>query len=110
MFVEVESSTKDLHSGCFGGAVHEAMNDLVYLLNQLVDPNGKILVPGVYDKVCSLTQAERDKYDTIDFDPAEYLEETGCFKLMHKDKVDTLMHRWRFPSLTIHGNFFKNRL
>lgn len=32
---------KDLHSGVFGGAVHEAMVDLVYMLNLLVDKDGK---------------------------------------------------------------------
>lgn len=30
--LEVECSTKDLHSGVFGGTVFEAMSDLVYLL------------------------------------------------------------------------------
>jgi hypothetical protein len=32
-----------------------------------------------------------------------YLDESGCFKLIHDNKADTLMHRWRHPSLTIHG-------
>jgi acetylornithine deacetylase/succinyl-diaminopimelate desuccinylase-like protein len=31
------------------------------------------------------------------------LGESGCFKLIHDDKVNTLMHKWRFPSLSIHG-------
>ena len=32
-----------------------------------------------------------------------YLNESGCFKLIHDNKVDTLMHRWRHPCLSIHG-------
>lgn len=33
-FIEVESSTKDLHSGVFGGTIHEAMSDLMFLMNR----------------------------------------------------------------------------
>ena len=102
-FVEVESSSKDLHSGCFGGAVHESMADLMYLLSDLVSADGKILIPGVQDTVRPLTDQELKLYETIDFSPGDYLKDTGCFKLIHQDKQNTLLHRWRFPTLTIHG-------
>lgn len=45
---------KDLHSGIYGGSVHEAMTDLVFLMNSLVDQNGKILVDGLYNEVAPL--------------------------------------------------------
>ena len=45
------------------------MVDLVYLLNELVDGKGKILVPGVYDSVKPLTDEEKQLYDPIDFCP-----------------------------------------
>lgn len=102
-FVEVECSTKDLHSGVFGGTVHEAMVDLVAILNTLVDKDGKILIPGVCDKVAPLTEEEKKLYDPIDFDLEEYRKDTGTIKLIHSDKPNTLMHRWRYPSLSIHG-------
>jgi nonspecific dipeptidase len=31
------------------------------------------------------------------------LDESGCFKLIHDDKVNTLLNKWRNPSLSIHG-------
>lgn len=31
------------------------------------------------------------------------MEESGCFNLIHDDKVNTLLHKWRYPSLSIHG-------
>ena len=102
-YLEVESSSKDLHSGVFGGSVHESMVDLVGILNELVDAKGKILVPGIYDSVKILTHEERKLYEPIDFCPKTYLEESGCFDLIHEDKVNTLLHKWRFPSLSIHG-------
>ena len=46
---------------------HESMVDLVALLNELVDENGKILIPGVYDSVKPLTEEERKLYEPIDF-------------------------------------------
>uniref|UniRef100_A0A669DX80 Cytosolic non-specific dipeptidase n=1 Tax=Oreochromis niloticus TaxID=8128 RepID=A0A669DX80_ORENI len=52
-FLEVECAEKDLHSGVFGGSVHEAMTDLIALMGSLVDKRGKILVPGICDSVLS---------------------------------------------------------
>ena len=50
-FIEVEGSTKDLHSGVYGGSVHEAMSDLIHLMDRLVDKDGRILIPGVNESV-----------------------------------------------------------
>lgn len=44
------------------------MADLVHILNRLVDKNGNILIPGVYDSVSKVTDEERKLYETIDFD------------------------------------------
>ncbi|KAK3749409.1 hypothetical protein QZH41_015869, partial [Actinostola sp. cb2023] len=101
--LEVACASKDLHSGVFGGSVHEAMRDLVGLLSTLVDVKGKILVPGVYDSVAELTAKEKALYDDIDFDMEDYRADIGHNKLLHDNKPDLLMHRWRYPSLSIHG-------
>lgn len=44
---EVECAQKDLHSGIYGGTVHEAMVDLCWLLSILVDKDTNILIPGI---------------------------------------------------------------
>lgn len=36
----------------------------------------------------------------------EYCDDIGANGLLHKTKEDILMHRWRFPSLSIHGKLF----
>lgn len=46
--LEVTGISKDLHSGVFGGLVHEPMTDLVALMGKLVANDGKILIPGIY--------------------------------------------------------------
>ncbi|XP_062911080.1 cytosolic non-specific dipeptidase [Mobula hypostoma] len=102
-FVEVVCSNKDLHSGVFGGTVHEAMADLIYLLGKLVDKTGKLLVPGVYESVAPLTDEEKKLYDKIDFDIEEYCKDIGASQLLQSTKEQVLMHRWRYPSLSLHG-------
>ena len=105
-FVEIESSTKDLHSGVFGGTVHEAMSDLIYVLSRLIDEKGNILIPGLMDDVVPLSPAEEALYDSIDFDMEDYKQEIGVKKLLTSvdgSKNKTLMGRWRYPSLSIHG-------
>ncbi|XP_070169255.1 cytosolic non-specific dipeptidase [Polyergus mexicanus] len=103
-FIEVNCAVKDMHSGTFGGCVHEAMADLVYLMNTLVDVNGHILVDGIYDSVAKITEAELASYKDIDFDVDEFKETIGAKQLLHKeDKIQLLMHRWRQPSLSLHG-------
>ena len=45
----------DLHSGVFGGTVHEGMADLIYMMNTLLDKDGKILIDGLMDEVAPVT-------------------------------------------------------
>jgi len=104
--LSVECCGKDLHSGIYGGNVYEAMNDLVYLMSQLADVNGNILIPGVCDTVKPVTPEELKTYDAIDFDVEEYKKDIGLTaesKLLKDTKEELLMNRWRFPSLSIHG-------
>jgi len=103
-FLEVEMGTKDLHSGVFGGSVREAMTDLIWLLDQLLDDKGAIQIPGILDDVCPLTEDETEMYKTIDFDCKAYQDDVGIKELRFPDdKVQTLMNRWRYPCLSIHG-------
>ncbi|XP_072031333.1 cytosolic non-specific dipeptidase-like isoform X1 [Amphiura filiformis] len=102
-FAEVECSARDLHSGVYGGSVHEGMADLIALLGSLVDENGRIKVPGVYDSVAELTPEEEKLYGPIDFSLDAYKGEIGTGKLLHDSKAKLLQHRWRYPSLSIHG-------
>ncbi|KAJ8734765.1 hypothetical protein PYW08_014015 [Mythimna loreyi] len=103
-FLEIQCAQMDLHSGVYGGTVHEAMTDLIYLMNELVDKNGKIHIDGIYDSVAPLTENEKKLYTNIDFDTDGYKNSIGAPKLAHNgDKEQILMHRWRYPSLSLHG-------
>jgi len=103
--VSVQGCAQDLHSGVLGGAVHEALTDLVQLMATLVDSKGRILVPGVYDSVAPVTAEEEALYDPIEFDLDEFRAENKIVtgQLLHDDKKTLLMHRWRHPTLSLHG-------
>ncbi|XP_075543408.1 cytosolic non-specific dipeptidase-like [Dermacentor variabilis] len=101
--IEVVAGTHDFHSGQYGGITHEAMSDLMDLFDSLLDATGKIAVPGIYDDVRPVTDQERELYRRIDFNLNEYRWEMGVSRLAHEDKVETLVHRWRQPCLSLHG-------
>ncbi|KAJ1507262.1 hypothetical protein HMI55_000841, partial [Coelomomyces lativittatus] len=101
--VTIEGPAWDLHSGVFGGTVHEPMNDLVHVFSRLSDPKGKILIPGIHHSVAPLTENEKAMYQDLEFSQTTLTQAVGNSVALHNDPTSTLMHRWRFPSLSIHG-------
>lgn len=57
--VEVTGPNRDLHSGLYGGAVANPINILTKMIASLHDENNHITIPGFYDKVENLSDAER---------------------------------------------------
>lgn len=96
----VTSDHPDLHSGIDGSALlDEPLKDLSMLLGTLVGPKGRINLPGFHDPVLSLTEAEKQRYAAI----------SDALLPLHPEipdsdaLINSLMHRWREPSLTIHS-------
>ncbi|XP_066572168.1 beta-Ala-His dipeptidase isoform X2 [Amia ocellicauda] len=85
--VEVEGQKQDMHSGVFGGSVHEPLINLIALLGSLVDSKGTILIPGINEAVAPLTEEERKLYEGIDFDLEEHKNDTGVTRFLHDTKV-----------------------
>jgi acetylornithine deacetylase/succinyl-diaminopimelate desuccinylase-like protein len=57
--VELRGAAHDLHSGSFGGAVHNPAQALCELIAGLHDGRGRIAIPGLYDSVRDWGDAER---------------------------------------------------
>lgn len=70
--VEVTGPNRDLHSGLYGGAVANPINVLTKMIASLHDENNHITIPGFYDKVEELTQAERAKMAEAPFSLEAY--------------------------------------
>lgn len=76
--IEVTGPDHDLHSGAYGGAVHNPINALCALIAGLQDRDGHITIPGFYDKVRQLDAAERAALARIPFKRQPWLRETGA--------------------------------
>lgn len=101
--IEISGPAQDLHSGVFGGTAQEPMTDLVRVMASLVDGNGKILIPGINEMVAPLTDEEKSLYGGIAFTMDNLYESLGSKTSIYDDKEKTLMGRWRYPSLSLHG-------
>jgi len=70
--VKVTGPNKDLHSGHYGGAVANPINTLCDMISSLIDADGRITVPGFYDKVVELSAGDRAQLARAPFDMDEY--------------------------------------
>src|SRR5258707_413519 len=75
--IDVYGPDRDLHSGSFGGAVPNSLHALAALLASLHDADGRVMLPGFYDKVAELTPAERDLFARLPFDEKAWLATAG---------------------------------
>jgi acetylornithine deacetylase/succinyl-diaminopimelate desuccinylase-like protein len=57
--MELRGPNEDLHSGNFGGAIHNPLQALCEILAGLHDDNGRIAIAGFYDRVRRLSAPER---------------------------------------------------
>ncbi len=78
-YVEVEATgpAHDLHSGVYGGAVHNPINALCAMIASLHDERGRVTIPGFYDQVRDLDADERAELAKVPFDRSAWLEEAG---------------------------------
>lgn len=101
--IEVTGPNRDLHSGHFGGAVANPINVLCQMLARVVDADGRITVPGFYDDVEEVPQAERDMIARIPFDEEKYKAAIGVKELSGEKGYSTLERNSCRPSFDVCG-------
>ena len=101
--VHVSGPKQDLHSGSFGGGVANPVNALAKMIASLHDADGKITVPGFYDKVLALTEIERKEIAGLPFDEKEWLASTGSPSTVGEKGYSTLERIWARPTLDCNG-------
>jgi acetylornithine deacetylase/succinyl-diaminopimelate desuccinylase-like protein len=75
--VDVRGPKEDLHSGLWGGAVHNPAVALAQIVAGLFNPDNTIAVPGFYDDVAPLSAADRAMIAKTDLSEAQYKQSTG---------------------------------
>ncbi|MBS1306626.1 dipeptidase [Bacteroides clarus] len=101
--IEVTGPNRDLHSGHFGGAVANPINVLCRMISKVTDADGCITVPGFYDDVEEVPQAEREMIARIPFDEEKYKKAIGVNALFGEKGYSTLERNSCRPSFDVCG-------
>ncbi len=101
--IEVTGPNRDLHSGHFGGAVANPINELSKIIAQMVDTDGRITIPHFYDDVVPLTQEERDMIAQVPFSEESYCKAIDVDALFGEKGYSTLERNSCRPSFDVCG-------
>src|SRR6266581_3846780 len=94
----------DLHSGVYGGAAPNPFEALARIITKLKDENGKILIPGFYDRVQAPSKDELKAWESLPFDEEHYRKtEVGSKILTGEPGYSVLYRTWARPTLEVHG-------
>jgi acetylornithine deacetylase/succinyl-diaminopimelate desuccinylase-like protein len=101
--IDMRGTKSDLHSGSFGGAVANPAFVLAQVLAQMKDRSGRIKIPGFYDDVRELSEAERAEWKKLPFNETRYRKELGAPKLFGETGYSTLERVWARPTFEVNG-------
>jgi acetylornithine deacetylase/succinyl-diaminopimelate desuccinylase-like protein len=102
--IDLRGPERDLHSGSFGGAVPNPLHALAGLLAGLHDRDGRVTLPGFYDKVVGVSPAEREMFARLPFDERAWLGEAGHSRAAAGEAgYSTLERIWARPTAEVNG-------
>jgi acetylornithine deacetylase/succinyl-diaminopimelate desuccinylase-like protein len=101
--VEVTGPNKDLHSGVYGGGVGNPVNILCEMIAAMKDEEKRITIPGFYDDVVVVSQAERDAMNQAPFDLKEYKADLAVDDVIGESGYTTLERTSIRPTLDVNG-------
>jgi len=94
---------QDLHSGLFGGVVHNPAQVLCDLIAGMHDQDGRVTLPGFYDKVRPLSDEERTNLARLPIDEEYYLKQTGVPALNGEKGFTPVEQVGARPTLDVNG-------
>ena len=101
--IDLVGPSHDLHSGSFGGTVHNPIQALTEIIAQLHDKNGRVTIPGFYRKVLPLSAKERSAYKKLPWSDRKYAADLGVRQLYGEKGYTTLERVWARPTLECNG-------
>ena len=101
--IDLRGSKTDLHSGSFGGALANPAFILARVLAQMKDRGGRVKIPGFYDDVRPLSEAERAEWKKLPFNETRYRKELGAPRLFGETGYSTLERVWARPTFEVNG-------
>lgn len=103
--VRVRGPKRDLHSGTYGGAAPNPLNALARIIAALHDEQGRVTVPGFYDDVRTLTDAERRAQENVPFDEEAFKNEAGLRATPGEEGYSVLERITTRPTLDVNGMY-----
>jgi acetylornithine deacetylase/succinyl-diaminopimelate desuccinylase-like protein len=94
---------QDLHSGMFGGSVRNPAQVLCELIAGMHDEDGRITLPGFYDRVRVLSQQERAELARLPDSDEEWKETAGVTHLHGERGFSTAERLGVRPTLEVNG-------
>ncbi|MDG1046155.1 MAG: dipeptidase, partial [Bacteroidia bacterium] len=101
--VEVTGPKIDLHSGTYGGAVANPINVLCSMISSLHDENRQITIPGFYDNVDLVSDADREAMSKTPFSIDEFKSELEVDDVMGESGYSTIERTGIRPTLDVNG-------
>ncbi len=103
MELRVFGPDHDLHSGSFGGAILNPAQALCELIAGMHDAQGRVTLPGFYDKVRSIDPAEKVELDHFPIGDDYYLNATAAPALYGEAGYTTVERLGTRPTLEVNG-------
>lgn len=102
--IHVQGARTDLHSGDYGGAAPNAIEAAAQIVAALKDREGRIHIPGLYDRVQQPAPAEVKAWNRLPFDAQKFLaHEIGASDFAGEPDFPLFERIWARPTLEIHG-------
>ena len=101
--VEVTGPNRDLHSGVYGGAVANPINILSKMIASLQDENNHITIPGFYDDVEVVNEADRKAMNKAPFNLENYKKGLNIADIHGETGYTTLERTSIRPTLDVNG-------
>lgn len=102
--IEMQGAQVDLHSGLYGGVAPNPLEALARVIVGLKSPQGRILIPGFYDRVVAPSAEEQAAWKRLPFDEDRYREdEVRATALTGEPGYSALERTWSRPTLDVHG-------
>jgi acetylornithine deacetylase/succinyl-diaminopimelate desuccinylase-like protein len=101
--IEVTGPARDLHSGVYGGAVPNPLTVLSELFAKLHDKNFRVMVPGFYDDVDTISAAERKALNALPWKKRDFERAVGAPGYFGEKGFTTVERLWIRPTLEPNG-------
>lgn len=94
---------RDLHSGTYGGAIHNPIHALAALIAEMHDGDHRITIDGFYDRVRPLSDDERRAMSALPFDAVAWAQEVGVHTSRTESGYSVLEASTSRPTLDCNG-------